>query len=158
MLTAIRRPGFARRMFRYSVTSVVATAVSQAALLCLYGAAGLGARPAAFVATLCGAVPSYYMNRAWAWGKQGRSHIMREVVPYLAMTLAGLIFATWATGVAGSALQHSHYSHGARTVLVGLAYMGSFAALWLAKFAVNEVLFGPPGRRRQRRRAAPGEV
>ena len=44
-------------------------------------------------------VPSYYLTRAWAWGKRGRSHWRKEVLPYWLMSFAGIAFsllgATW---------------------------------------------------------------
>ncbi|HEX2117654.1 MAG TPA: hypothetical protein VHF91_00595, partial [Acidimicrobiales bacterium] len=38
----------------------------------------------------------YYLNRKWAWGKKGKSHLMKEIVPFWSLALLGLIFSTWA--------------------------------------------------------------
>ena len=35
-------------------------------------------------------VPAYYLNRTWAWGKSGRSHVFQEVVPFWTMTPIGI--------------------------------------------------------------------
>ena len=49
-------------------------------------------------ANICGvaisAVPAYYMNRAWVWGKRGKSHWKKEVLPFWIFTVAGLVLST----------------------------------------------------------------
>ena len=54
---------------------------------------GLKIIPGVIWATLSGnlvaVIPSYYWNRAWAWGKRGRSHFRREIVPYWSMAFLG---------------------------------------------------------------------
>ena len=137
------RRGGGRKLFRYSIASVVATAVSQLTLLMLYGVfAVLAARNAAVAATLAGAVPSYFLNRNWAWSRSGRSRVMREVLPYLASTIAGLVFSTWASDMA--ATHAAGMSHAWRTAVVSGAYLGSFALLWVAKFVLfDRLLFVP---------------
>ena len=64
------------------MASVVAVMVSTACLVFFVGLMGLSAVVASTLATSIAAVPSYEMNRKWAWGKTGRSHIMKEVVPF----------------------------------------------------------------------------
>jgi putative flippase GtrA len=53
--------------------------------------------PGVLWATLSGnlvaVIPSYYWNRAWAWGKRGKSHFRREVVPYWSMAFLGIAFS-----------------------------------------------------------------
>ena len=61
------------------------------------------ARAANVVACAVATVPSYYLNRCWAWGRRGRSHLWKEVVPFWVIAFAGLALSTWAADL-GSAL------------------------------------------------------
>lgn len=130
-----------RTLFKYSIASVVATAVSQLTLLLLYGVfSAMNARDAAITATLTGAVPSYFLNRNWAWSRSGRSRLWGEVVPYVVTSVAGLVFSTWSSDVTAGHV--ARLSHSWRTALVSLAYLGSFGALWVAKFVLfNRLVF-----------------
>ena len=53
--------------------------------------------PGVIWATLSGnlvvVIPSYYWNRALAWGKRGRSHFRNVIVPYWSMALLGIAFS-----------------------------------------------------------------
>ena len=131
-----------RKMVRYTLVSVISVAVSQAAFIMVFGVLQLwGARGSAIFATCVGSVPSYYLNRNWAWGKSGRSHIWREVVPFWVLAFVGLVFSTWSADFAHTHTQgmHSHLLH---VAVVSAAYLGSFGVLWVAKFlAFNRVMF-----------------
>ena len=48
------------------------------------------------------AIPSYYLNRYWAWGKQGSRHLLKEVAPFWALTFVGMAFSTWTVDFAES--------------------------------------------------------
>ena len=39
-------------------------------------------------------MPAYYLNRAWVWGKRGKSHLTKEVVPFWAFAFSGLVLST----------------------------------------------------------------
>lgn len=131
-----------RKAIKYTLVSVVSVAVSQTAFVLAYGVfAVFGARGSSIFATCVGAVPSYYLNRNWAWGKSGRSHIWREVVPFWVIALIGLVFSTWSADFA-----HTHttgiHSHVAKVAVVSACYLGSYGVLWVGKFIVfNRVLF-----------------
>jgi putative flippase GtrA len=64
-----------RKAVRYSVVSVLSVLVSQGMLLLTFGALRLGSAIVCnVVATSMAAVPSYYLNRRWAWGDgEGRT-------------------------------------------------------------------------------------
>ncbi|MCA1691350.1 MAG: GtrA family protein [Acidimicrobiales bacterium] len=131
-----------KKLVRYSMVSVIAVAVSQVVLLVAFGIFHLSARTSNITAVLISAIPSYYLNRAWAWGKRGRSNLMREVVPFWVMALIGLVFSTWAAGFAESHADEITSSHLGTTLIVMAAALGAFGVLWIAKFVIlNKVLF-----------------
>lgn len=132
-----------RKWVRYSAVSVISVIVSQVLLLIAFGILHLSARSANIWAVCLSAIPSYYLNRRWAWGKSGRSHLLKEVVPFWTMALIGLAFSTWAADFAESYAQSRGAPHGLTTLIVMTASVGAFGVLWVAKFVIlNKLMFG----------------
>ena len=75
----------AKQLFSYTMVSVVSTAVSFGVLALVFGVLHLwGEIGSTVFANVVATVPSYYLNRKWVWGKGGRSHLMKEIVPFWA--------------------------------------------------------------------------
>ena len=131
-----------RKLVRYSMVSVISVIVSQILLLFAFGLLHWSARSSNIFAVCLSAVPSYYLNRRWAWGKTSRSHLLKEVVPFWGMALLGLIFSTWAADYAESnAHQLTTSDLGAR-LIVNLAALAAFGILWVGKFFIfNRLMF-----------------
>jgi putative flippase GtrA len=128
---------------RYSAVSVISVVVSQVLLLIAFGLLHMSARSANIWAVCLSAIPSYYLNRSWAWGKKGRSHFLKEVVPFWTMALIGLAFSTWAADFAESWAHSAGTSHLVTTLIVMIASLGAFGVLWVAKFIIlNKLMFG----------------
>jgi putative flippase GtrA len=133
----------AQRAIRYSLTSVLAVALSELTLVGLFGGLHWTARSANITACITGGIPSYYLNRRWAWGKAGRSHLWVEVAPFWALTFVGLAFSTAAAEAAESWSTEHLNTHGARTALVATAALAATGALWVVTFIIfNRFLFG----------------
>jgi putative flippase GtrA len=89
-----------------------------------------------------GAVPSYYLNRTWAWGKSGRSHLWKEIVPFWVIAFIGVLFAGWTQGLAGHDVKHHDITGLLRQIIILGAYLAGFGVLWLVKYVIfNKVLF-----------------
>lgn len=127
---------------KYTATSVISTITSQAAFILVYGILGLlTSRGSSIVASVAGTVPSYWLNRNWAWGKSGRSHFWREVAPFWIIAAIGLVFSTWGVDFTKTHTAGIH-DHTLRTIELAGAYLGSFGLLWVFKFIVfNRFLF-----------------
>ena len=128
-----------RRMFRYTMVSVVAVPVGLTfdivALDLFHWSPGWSGLFGAAI----GAVPSYYLNRAWAWGKSGRSHLWKEIVPFWVIALLSTLFAAWTQSETGHHV-NKHHLFGQLAILA--AYLGGFAVLWAVKYVIyNKVLF-----------------
>ena len=135
-----------KKAFRYTVTSGVSFLVSQVSFVVFFAAHIFGAKYSSITATLIGAVPSYVMNRYWAWEKRDTNRLFGEVVPYIIMALISLAFSTWATDFADSHKGLVSGSHLLTVLWVDGAYILSFAILWIAKFAfLNRILFASRG-------------
>src|SRR5690349_21105318 len=90
----------AQRAIKYTLVSVISVIVSQISLILLFGVAHWTARSANIAACTIGGVPSYWLNRRWAWGKTGKSHIWKEHLPFWSLTFLGLAMSTWAADFA----------------------------------------------------------
>ena len=81
-------------MVRYTLVSVISVLVSLVVLFIALYFFHWSARTSNIVAVAVSAIPSYVLNRAWAWGKTGKSHLLKEVVPFWAMAFLGLVIST----------------------------------------------------------------
>jgi putative flippase GtrA len=141
LLERARTPG-GRRLVRYSLVSAVSVVVSQIFLFLAQFA--WSARTSNIVAVCLSAIPSYQLNRVWAWGKTGRSHLMKEIVPFWGMCLLGLILSTWSADWAESHAASVTSSAVGQKLVVNIAALAAFGVLWVAKFVIlNRLLFAP---------------
>lgn len=133
-----------RRWMRYSAVSVVTVLVGQVVLAVAFGALGWTARSANYLGFVLAGGLSYWLNRSWTWGKRGRSHFLREVIPFWVLALAGLALSTWAVGAAEAAASRLGSARGVATVLVMGASLAATGMVWVVKFVVfDRVLFAP---------------
>ncbi|MHB1446970.1 MAG: GtrA family protein [Acidimicrobiales bacterium] len=134
------------KALKYTATSVVSTIASQLAFILVYGVFRLfDSRGSSITATMVGTVPSYWLNRNWAWGKSGRSHFLKEVAPFWIIAVVGLVFSTWGVDFTKSHTSMVH-DHTLRTIELAGAYLGSFGILWIGKFIIfNRFLFAHHG-------------
>ncbi len=120
---------------KYSAVSVVNVIVGQGLLLLFHGVAGIGATLSNVLAVCISAVPAYYLNRAWVWGKRGKSHFTKEILPFWGFALAGLVMSTFAVDWATE--------HSDSPIIPNIANLAAFGVLWVLKFFVlDAVLFG----------------
>lgn len=143
ILVRLDRSETALKAVKYTVASAVSVVISQVVLFLTFGVFHLwSATTCNFVAVAVSAVPSYYMNRAWAWGKSGKSHFMKEIVPFWGLAFLGLILSLWAVaGAEHYALSHN-FPHLGVALIVNAASIAAFGFLWVGKFIIfNKVLF-----------------
>jgi putative flippase GtrA len=132
-----------QKLLKYSTASLVALVISLSFLVLFDGVFRWGAIISSTLATAIATVPNYEMNRKWAWGKSGKRHMMREVLPFWVMTFIGWGISTISVGFTESALKSNHtMPHIEKTAIVAVVYVGAFGVLWVAKFIIlNKVLF-----------------
>lgn len=132
-----------QKALKYTAVSVISVFVAYSTLFTVYVVLHLwGARGSSIFATCVGAVPSYYLNRRWAWGKSGRSHLWKEIVPFWVIAMVGLAFSTWATDFSETHVASLTSTHLLQKLLVTAGYLGSFGFLWGAKFVIfNKFMF-----------------
>ena len=144
-LLALSRTPEGVKMVRYTVISAICVVISVVVLGITHGLLSWPAFWANVFACAVATVPSYELNRKWAWGKYGKSHLWREVVPFWTLAFIGLAFSTWWAVAAESLSKRRHLSHAAQTLVIEVAVLASYAILWIAKFVIfNKVLFVHP--------------
>ncbi|MHB8670762.1 MAG: GtrA family protein [Acidimicrobiales bacterium] len=131
------------KLVRYSLVSVVSVIVSLIVYAFTRGVLNLWTPVICnVVACAVSTVPSYELNRRWAWGKTDQSHFWKEVAPFWALAFVGLAFSTLAVGVVHGHEHDLTSSHRVATILEMGANLGAFGALWIAKFFIfNKLLF-----------------
>ena len=132
-----------KKLIRYTLGSVYTTIFSQATIFIVYGGHILnGVITATLFANVLAIIPSYHLNRRWAWRKEGTSHWRKEVVPYLSMSLAGIAFSTiGALGAKYLIHYDQHWSHLFDTGLVAAVNLLSFCIFWVLKMLVFNKIF-----------------
>ena len=126
------------RALRYSGVSVIATICTQ--VLLVVGHAGLGVGPTAMnvTAVMLTSIPAYLLNRRWVWQVAGPSSLRREIIPFWAFTVAGLVLSTLAVTAVASVTESA--------AAVSFANVAAFGVLWVAKFFVlDDVVFAMGG-------------
>lgn len=140
---ARQSPHFAQ-ILKFGTVSVISTIVSQAMLFLFYPHILDTAMGANVVATSIATVPAYTLNRRWTWGKRGKSHLWKEVVPFWVLAFVGLVLSTVIVGVAAKNAHVISNSHTVKVTVVHLANLFAYALIWVARYSIlNKWLFGP---------------
>jgi putative flippase GtrA len=134
------------RFIRYSMVSGVAIVISQAAILictALFHTSGILANTVgAVVATPL----SYELNRKWAWGKHGKSHLWKEVAPFWGLTLLGYLGSTGTVQLADDMCKNHHIVGLTRSLAIMGASLFAYGVVWVVKFFVfQHLVFGKRG-------------
>ena len=133
------------KLFRYTMVSVISTGVSFVVLFLVFGVLKLWSEvPSTIFANAVATFPSYSLNRRWAWGKSGRSHLTKEVLPFWIMAAAGIAFSIVGASVARHIGIKYGLDHAEQTVLVLVANVLSFAVFWVLKLMLFNRLFKVP--------------
>jgi putative flippase GtrA len=131
-----------KKIIRFTMVSVVSTVTSFAAISLFYG---LKIIPGVLWATLAGnlvaSLPAYQLNRRWTWGKRGKSHFRKEIIPFWSMTMLGIAVSQIGALWARHEVYIHHWSHLANTALVSFTNLFSFALFWFLKMLVFNRIF-----------------
>jgi len=145
--------GLPGRVARCLSVSVLTTGISGVALVALTDGVAVAAWVANLLATALGTAVSYRLNRRWVWNRTGASDPWREVLPFWAMSFAGMALSTVFVAAADRWAAATHLTTTLHTGAVLAASVGGYAALWIAEFVVlDRVLFA--GRPRPPRTAS----
>lgn len=130
-----------QRAIRYSATSLICVAITQAFILIFYRGLKWEEIPSNLTATMLTSVPAFILNKSWVWGKKGKAHMRREVIPFWLFTVAGWSLSTGMVYLVQDVGEpHSTF----RTASVMTASIGGFGLLWVLKYLfLDKIMFGP---------------
>jgi putative flippase GtrA len=129
---------YGRKLQRYLGVSMVNVCVGQTLLVVLHGIFDWPGMAANAVAVVAGSIPSYLLNRHYVWEQDRGGHrVGREILPFWALALAGLVLSTLLVGGIGLVTD--------RTIGVQAANAVAFAALWVVRFVVLDRLLWREG-------------
>ncbi len=134
-----------KRFVRFVPVSVAALASSQITLLILVGVIKLSAGASAVVASIVGAMVSYILSR-WAWERKGRPHVLKETLPFWAVSVGAWIVLGLASHYAGKWAISAGLGHWQRVAVVNSAYFLANCVTFVSRFAIfHYVLFADRG-------------
>lgn len=134
-----------RRFSRFVSVAVASLAATQIALTLLVGVAHVTAGTAGVAASAIGAAVSYVLSR-WAWERKGRPSLLRETIPFWAVSaaawcvlgLASHYSSVWATSMG--------LPHWERVGFIDAGYFVANTFTFLSRFLIfHYLLFADRG-------------
>jgi putative flippase GtrA len=128
------------RFVRYTLGSGLATVTSAAVFAIGYRVEG--AQVATLAAFLSGTTINFLAGRFWAWDRRTPLRLGRDLASFLTIAVASALIATAATTVTDTYARRSAALTAHLAIVVEAAYLATYAALFLVKFAVlDRVVF-----------------
>ena len=95
-----------------------------------------------FIAVTLMSVPVFLLNKHWVWGKRGRAHMRREVLPFWLFTVAGWLLSTLMVILVVKATRTDANPDGNKYA-VQMANIVGFGILWVLKYLfLDKIMFG----------------
>ncbi|MCU1353836.1 MAG: hypothetical protein JWM05_3045 [Acidimicrobiales bacterium] len=145
-LLAHARTDAGKRAIRYSATSLIGVGTTQILLIIFLHVLGWKPVVSNFTAVALTSVPAFLLNKYWVWGKRGKAHLRREVIPFWLFTVAGWLLSTLAVVliVHLTAVKGNPDLKDGNKIAVQLANIGGFGVLWILKYLfLDKIMFGP---------------
>jgi putative flippase GtrA len=129
-----------RKAIRYLAVSVMNVVLGEAVLGLSYLFLHWSAQAAAIVAVAVSTVPAYFLNRMWVWGRSGRSHLVKEVIPFWVVAFVYLVLSVGAADTAEAAAKSLTASRPLQTMVIMGAILLASGVLWLLRYFVLDTL------------------
>jgi putative flippase GtrA len=126
-----------KRFVRFAPAAVCAVAATQITYIICLGPANLTAGVSGFLGWLAGATVSYVISR-WAWERKGRPHLLKETLPFVAVSISAGIILTLASKLGNQVAASMGFHDGPGQVIVADGFY--FAANCLT-FALRFIIF-----------------
>jgi|ERR1022692_864702 hypothetical protein len=138
------RTKFGRQFSRFAVVAVASLAISEVTLSIAYLA---GATPgvSGFIGWLAGAAVSYVLSR-WAWRRKGMPSLLKETLPFWAISIGTAAVLSTTTHFAGHFAKTQHLSTTKSLLVVAGAYLAANFVTFMTRFLIfHYVLFAERG-------------
>jgi putative flippase GtrA len=134
-----------KRFVRFVPVSVAAVVSSQITLALLVGVTGLSAGASGVIASMAGAAVSYVLSR-WAWERKGRPHVLRETLPFWAVSVGAWIVLGMTSHFASIWAHSAGFEGWQRVAVVNGAYFLANCVTFVTRFAIfHYILFADRG-------------
>jgi putative flippase GtrA len=140
-----------KKLIRFTSVSVISTIVSNTLIFIFFGFKLMGVVEATVLANCLATIPAYNLNRRWTWGKKGKSHVMKEIVPFWAMSALGIAGSFFFSLLAKHIVNMPYFGtpdhkvhHLLATLIVVAANLIAFAIFWVLKLLVFNRIFKVP--------------
>ncbi len=129
------------RFVRFAGAALVALTATEVALTVCNGVFHLTSTPAALVSWFAGAIVSYGMSR-WAWNRKGRPDVLRETLPFSAISVVAVVLLTLANKLGYQSATWLHLTGAKHVLWVDFVWLVANLGTFLLRFAIfHYVLF-----------------
>jgi putative flippase GtrA len=149
------RSQFGKRFSRFILAALVSAGTSELTLLACYGIFKIAPGRSSVAAWFAGALVSYFMTR-WTWERKGRPNLLKETLPFWAISVCTIIILVTATKIAHEVAKDWNLGNLERVVFVAAAYFAANCLTFLTRFLIfHYVLFADGRGPRAARLASP---
>ncbi len=134
-----------RRAIRYVATSAFGVVTTQVFLVVFQYILHWKPIVAAVLAMSLTSVPAFLLNKHWVWGKKGKAHMRREVLPFWLFNAAGLILSLIAVTIVIHLTRDPNVESlkDGNRLAVQFATLAGFGILWVLKYLfLDKIMFG----------------
>ena len=124
-----------RRFSRFVPVAVISLVTSQLTLNVCLGIFRLTAGLSGLLGWFTGAAVSYVLSRR-AWERRGRPHLIKETLPFWAVSIGTGVVLTAASHFSGSAAHDMHLAHLERLAFVSVAYLAANGVTFVTRFLI----------------------
>jgi putative flippase GtrA len=143
------------RFARFIPAALAAVITSQITLALLNGPVGVSAGSSAVIASMVAALVSYLMSR-WAWERKGRPDLLRETLPFWAVSIGVWLLLGLTTHFASVWAHSMDLHHWRRVAVVNGAYFLANCVTFVTRFMIfHYVLFADRSGRARSSSAVP---
>jgi hypothetical protein len=126
---------------RFAGAALAALTATEVALTVCNGVFHLTSTPAALLSWFAGAVVSYALSR-WAWNRTGRPDVLRETIPFWAISVAVIAVLTLANKLGYHSAAWLHLTGAGHVLWVDFVWLLANLGTFLLRFAIfHYVLF-----------------
>ena len=134
-----------KRFVRFAPAAVCAVAATQITYIVCLGLLDLTAGISGFLGWLAGAAVSYAISR-WAWERKGRPHLVKETLPFIAVSIGAGVILTLASKLGNQAAVSMGLHDPARLIVADIFYFGANCLTFALRFLIfHYVLFADRG-------------
>ncbi len=144
-LYAHARSDAGRRAIRYVATSGIGVVLTQVLLALFLHGFHWRSGVSNVVAVSVVSIPAFLLNKYWVWGKRGKAHMRREVLPFWLFTIAGLAISTLLVVIVANLTKDPNVPEleNGNKYAVQFANIAGFGVLWVLKYMfLDKIMFG----------------